>query len=68
MEKTISISGMNCNHCKAAVEGALSELAGVSSVSVDLEGGKAVIACDNVADDAIRAAIDDAGFDVTGIQ
>lgn len=67
MTKTIQISGMNCNHCKAAVERALGELESVSSVSVNLEAGSATIDCESVTDEAIRAAIDDAGFDVTAI-
>ena len=34
---TLRIGGMMCNHCRGKVEGALSEVAGVESVSVDLQ-------------------------------
>jgi len=39
----LTIKGMTCGHCKAAVEQALSEVAGVDTVTVDLENGKAQV-------------------------
>jgi len=65
----ITIDGMTCGHCKAAVEKALAELAGVSSVSVDLSTKQAVIEYDEkvVNPAAVKQVIEDLGFDVTGI-
>ena len=41
--KVLQIEGMSCAHCRRAVAEALRELEGVSSVEVDLEGGKATV-------------------------
>lgn len=68
MEKTILIEGMSCGHCVKAVEGALKELDGVKSVVVDLEGKKAVVEGDNLDDNKIKEAIDEAGYEVTQIK
>lgn len=65
----ITIDGMTCGHCKAAVEKALGELAGVSSVSVDLSTKQATVEYDEkvVNPAAIKQAVEDLGYDVTGI-
>lgn len=68
MEKTILIEGMSCGHCVNAVEEALKELDGVKSVVVDLEGKKAVVEGDNLDDNKIKEAIDEAGYEVTQIK
>lgn len=60
----IKVVGMSCQHCKKAVTDALEEL-GLTGVSVDLEGGVATFE-ENAAvtAQAIREAVEDAGFDV----
>lgn len=69
MKKTIDIEGMSCSHCVMHVKEALSEIDGVSDVSVSLEDKKAVIeASDKVTDEAIIKAIDDYGYEVKGIH
>lgn len=69
MKKKISIEGMSCNHCVNHVKEALSELNGVTSVNVDLASKSAVIeAVSDIDDNAIKAAIEDAGYDVSGIE
>lgn len=68
MTKTISIEGMHCQHCVAAVTSALEELSGVTKVVVSLEKNNAVIEAEGVADTAIKEAIEDIGFDVTRIK
>ena len=65
MAKTVFIEGMMCKHCVAHVEKALKAL-GVE-VEVDLDGGKATVQGD-VTDEALRAAVTDAGYTVTDIQ
>ncbi len=65
-EKTIMISGMSCNHCKITVENALSAISGVSLVTVDLEKGSATVTGDNLSDDTLRSAVEEAGYEVTG--
>ncbi len=69
MVKTISIEGMQCNHCKMSVEKALNELDGVIKVDVSLENKRAVIELQKEIDDnIIKEKITDAGFEVVGIS
>ena len=66
--KTITITGMKCEHCSAAVTKALSEVEGVTAVNVDLAGGQATVEAIDVSDEALTEAIEDIGFDVTEIK
>ncbi len=59
---TIPIEGMSCQHCVNSVIEALSKLAGVKEVKVDLQSGHAEVSGDNLHIDTLRAAIDDLGF------
>ena len=67
MKKTIKIEGMMCMHCVKHVDKALNAVEGVTSVSVNLEAKNAVVEGD-VTDEALTAAIVDAGYDVVGIE
>lgn len=61
--QTYSVPGISCGHCKTAIEGEVAKVAGVTAVTVDIEAK--TVQVDGTADDAaIRAAIDDAGYDV----
>ena len=54
---------MSCGHCVSAITAAVSPLAGVSSVDVDLAGGRVTV--EGTADvNAVTAAIEDSGYDV----
>jgi copper chaperone len=67
MEKaTIKVDGMSCEHCVKAVTEAAGELPGVGGVKVSLEAGTAEVGYDpaKVSLDAIKAAIEDQGYDV----
>lgn len=68
MYKTISIEGMHCQHCTAAVTKALEALPGTSDVTVSLEKGQAQLEAGTNSDAALREAIEDIGFDVTAIE
>ncbi|WP_096635785.1 heavy-metal-associated domain-containing protein [Clostridium cochlearium] len=69
MKKKILIEGMSCGHCVNHVKEALSELNGVTSVDVNLEGKYAVIDANaDVKDEDIKFVIDDAGYEVLGIE
>lgn len=68
MKKTISIEGMMCPHCSGRVTDALNALDGVSA-EVSHETGKAVCTLSgDVSDDALRAAVTEAGYKVLGIE
>ena len=62
-EITYSVPGMHCGHCKAAVEREIAEVPGVEAVLVDLETKKVLVRGEPLDDDAIRAAIDEAGYE-----
>ncbi len=67
MEKAVlKVEGMSCGHCVKAVEGALSELDGVLNAQVDLEAKTASVEYDaaKVSVDAMKAAVEDQGYDV----
>ena len=69
MNKTIQIEGMSCNHCKMHVEKALNGVAGVQKAIVDLNAKNASVTLDStVTDDELKRAVEDAGYEVTGIQ
>ena len=63
---TIKIKGMTCGACVAAVGRVLHALHGVEKVDVSLERGEALVEFDGaeVADEDLRAAIEEAGYDV----
>jgi len=58
----LTVEGMSCEHCVAAVTTEVGAVPGVAGVSVDLEAGTVTVAGGDRS--AIEAAIDEAGFDV----
>jgi copper ion binding protein len=64
MSITVAVQGMTCQHCVDAVTAAVSALPGVSAVDVDLEAGEVRVS-GTPENDAVTAAIEDAGYDVT---
>jgi copper chaperone len=58
-----AVKGMTCEHCVASVTEEVSELTGVDAVDVDLASGRLVVHGD-VAEDAVRAAVSEAGYEV----
>lgn len=57
----LKIEGMSCDHCKRAVERAVSQVRGVDSVVVDLQLGKAIVA-GTFDQSALIAAVEDEGY------
>jgi copper chaperone CopZ len=69
MTKKILIEGMSCGHCVSHVKQALSGLNAVIGVDVKLDAKTAIIeATVDVNDEDIRLAIDEAGYEVVGIE
>ena len=60
---TYSVPGMHCGHCKRAVEAELSAVEGVSAVDADLESKLVRVSGSGLSDEALRAAIEDAGYE-----
>jgi copper chaperone CopZ len=65
-DRTYAVGGMTCGHCVASVQEELAEVDGVEVVALDLASGRLVVrgeAADSL--DAIRAAVEAAGYTVT---
>ncbi|MBE6528915.1 MAG: copper chaperone [Thermoplasmata archaeon] len=62
MKTTLKIEGMMCEGCVKSVKEALEMVDKVKSVDVSLKANKAVVEHDGVSDDALIAAVVDAGF------
>ncbi|WP_151484641.1 heavy-metal-associated domain-containing protein [Streptomyces albicerus] len=61
------VSGMSCGHCEGSVAGEISEIAGVSSVkAVASTGEVTVVSAAPLDEEAVRAAVDEAGFELVG--
>ncbi|MGW0813904.1 heavy-metal-associated domain-containing protein [Streptomyces viridiviolaceus] len=61
------VSGMSCGHCEGAVSGEISELPGVGSVKAVASTGEVTVVSEVPLDDeAVRAAVDEAGFELVG--
>ena len=68
MQKEMTITGMMCEHCVAAVEKALNALDGVSA-SVDLASKTAKLTLTaEVSDEALTAAVEEEGYEVEAIR
>ncbi len=64
---TYTVVGMTCGHCVSAVTEEVSGLPGVTDVAVDLPSGGLTVTSDApVDDDAVRAAVEEAGYEVAG--
>lgn len=56
---------MSCEHCKAAVAEEVGAVDGVASVRVDLAEGLLEVEGPSISDDAIAAAVEEAGYALT---
>ena len=61
--KTYTVSGVSCDHCVKAVSDEVSGVSGVESVQINLDTKAVVVRGDELDDAAIRAAIDEAGYE-----
>ncbi|MCK9871451.1 copper ion binding protein [Nocardiopsis dassonvillei] len=62
-----TVDGMSCGHCVNSVTEEVGGVAGVTDVKVDLDSKKVTVTSDGPVDDAsVRAAIDEAGYEVRG--
>lgn len=60
------VPDVSCEHCRHAITESVQRLAGIRSVDVDLAGKTVTVAFEPASTslDAIRRAIEDAGYDV----
>lgn len=62
-ELTYTVPAMHCGNCTAAVEREVAQVTGVSAVVANLETKQVVVRGEQLDDGAIRAAIDEAGYE-----
>jgi copper chaperone CopZ len=58
------VPGMTCEHCTRAVSGEVSAVQGVREVSVDLAAKLVTVTGEDLDDQALRGAIEEAGYEV----
>lgn len=69
MKKLLKVEGMMCQHCVKHVTDALMGVAGVTSVDVNLKKKGALVECgEGVTNEALTAAVKEAGYEVTQIM
>ena len=61
---TYNVPDVSCGHCRLAITNEVSPLPGVESVEVDLEAKTVTVAGAPLDEQAILAAIDEAGYEV----
>ena len=67
--KTLRITGMMCEHCEAAVQGALEKVPGVKTATASHEAGTAKVILDGeVGDGDLRKAVEAIGYIVDGVE
>jgi copper chaperone CopZ len=60
-----AVSGMTCGHCEKAVCEEISALPGVTCVQADAATGQVTVSSSApLEDDAVRAAVDEAGYEL----
>ena len=60
--QTFTVTGMTCGHCVASVTEEVSEVPGVDHVDVVLETGTLTVTSSEPVDDAVRTAVEEAGY------
>lgn len=64
---TYTVSGMTCGHCVSSVTEEVAQIAGVSSVDVDLATGQVTVTSANELDRVqVQRAVEEAGYKLAG--
>ncbi|RSM39148.1 copper chaperone [Amycolatopsis balhimycina DSM 5908] len=67
IEHGYTVSGMSCGHCAQSVAEEITALPGVTEVDVDVPAGRVTVRADTaLAEDDVRAAVEEAGFTYEG--
>lgn len=59
----LSVPGMTCGHCESAVKEEIGDIAGVTSVDVDLHSKDVLVAGHDLDIAALVAAVGEAGYE-----
>ncbi|MFC9944464.1 heavy-metal-associated domain-containing protein [Streptomyces pratensis] len=61
------VKGMTCGHCEGAVSEEISGIEGVTSVKAEAATGRVTVtSATPLTEDAVRAAVDEAGYELVG--
>ncbi|MGV7301715.1 heavy-metal-associated domain-containing protein [Mycobacterium kansasii] len=64
---TVTVTGMTCGHCASSVRDEVARIRGVTAVQVDLHSGAVTVESDGPVDnDAIKSAVEEAGYGLAG--
>ena len=64
---TYTVSGMTCAHCVMSVTEEITAIDGVTDVAVDLPSGAVAVTSDHPLDEGqVRAAVEEAGYELVG--
>jgi copper chaperone CopZ len=63
-EQLFTVQGMTCDHCVAAVTKEVRGVAGAEEVDLELAGGTLRIRGEGVDPEAVRAAVEEAGYEL----
>lgn len=66
--KRFKVEGMTCKNCKAHVERGVATIEGVTYVNADFVSGELIVSGDNINNDDIRKAVENAGYTYSGIE
>ncbi|WP_320068114.1 copper ion binding protein [Micromonospora sp. RTGN7] len=65
---TYQVQGMTCGHCVSSVSTEVGAIEGVSDVQVELASGRVTVTSEGpLSTDTVRAAVDEAGYDLVGV-
>ena len=60
---TYTVPAIHCAHCAASIREEVAEVVGVEDVDVDLDSKLVAVSGERLSDDALRAAIREAGYE-----
>lgn len=64
-QKTYTVTGMTCGHCELSVREEVEEVSGVESAQADRSTGELIVRGEGVDDASVRAAVAEAGYEMT---
>lgn len=63
------VTGMTCGHCEMSIREEVGEVAGVEDIQVSAKTGKLVVSgAGEIDDDAVLAAVEEAGYSAVKVR
>jgi copper chaperone len=61
---TYTVPGVSCGHCRTAITDEVKTIDNVAGIDVDLDSKLVTVRGENLDESAVRAAIDEAGYEI----